>query len=81
MSWGLTGESMPISKVAATKDSEAKYGTSHAERHTLYAGTIVLQAGSRATDKVVGLVMRTGMCLFVSVKYKWETDNWWKKIF
>jgi hypothetical protein len=60
---------MPISKFAASKDNDAKYGTSHAQRHTLYAGTIVLQAGSRATDKVVGLVMRTGMCLFL--KHKW----------
>ena len=58
---GLTGESMPIAKFAATKDSEAKYGDKHANSHTLYAGTIVLQAGSRPTDEVVGLVMRTGM--------------------
>jgi len=58
---GLTGESMPVSKIAGKPDSDAEFGTKGANKFTLFAGTKVLQAGSNADELVYGKVMSTGI--------------------
>ena len=54
---GLTGESMPVSKIPGKPDSDAEFGTKGANKFTLFAGTKVLQAGSSADEIVYGKVM------------------------
>eukprot|EP00494_Astrolonche_serrata_P030697 UN30965 len=58
---GLTGESMPVAKVAASLDSDKQYGAHGSSRFTLYAGTTVLQVGGGPDSQVWGMVMSTGI--------------------
>lgn len=66
----LTGESMPIQKISCSPDKDGKEFDSKKEsgrKHTLYAGTTVLQAraplatnSSIIANKVIGIVIATG---------------------
>ncbi len=59
---GLTGESMPVPKMAAPKDATRTPVVDHsAAKHTLFAGTTVLQAGSTDKEEVLGIVIATGI--------------------
>eukprot|EP01052_Picozoa_sp_SAG31_P034052 SAG31_NODE_3923_length_3749_cov_2.030685_4_plen_534_part_00 len=57
---GLTGESMPVRKVAIDRTSRAYYDVHKHSRHSLFAGTGVLQAGSDG-EEVEGIVTKTGV--------------------
>jgi cation-transporting ATPase 13A3/4/5 len=59
---GLTGESMPVPKTAAPKNgSNTRVTDNGAAKHTLFAGTTVLQAGSSESEVVTGVVIATGI--------------------
>ena len=56
----LTGEAMPVQKYACPNDTAA-YDPGHgAARHTLFAGTTVLQAGISSDAAVHAVVTATG---------------------
>lgn len=61
---GLTGESMPVRKVALPApegDHDPQYDPEHRDaKHTLFAGTKVLQAGT-GSDRVMAVVTATGI--------------------
>lgn len=59
---GLTGESMPVQKLALPNAADTEYD-SHGSgtRNTLFAGTTVLQAGATVDEKVIALVTGTGI--------------------
>eukprot|EP00884_Botryococcus_braunii_P008422 jgi/Botrbrau1/17581/Bobra.0166s0023.1 len=57
----LTGEAMPIQKLQAPPEGHT-YDPAHSgARHTLFAGTRVLQAGTSPSDQVLAVVTATGM--------------------
>ena len=60
---GLTGESMPVRKFsAANADAGEKYWPQKHKRHTLYAGTVVLQSIVEGDEPhVTALVVATGI--------------------
>lgn len=62
---GLTGESMPVRKIALPApetDSDPLYDSeNHDAKHTLFAGTKVLQSGTSASDQVLAVVTATGI--------------------
>lgn len=59
---GLTGEAMPVYKVALPAESDAAFvphkGNS---KNCLFAGSRVLQAGAKPSDEVVAVVVATGI--------------------
>jgi P-type E1-E2 ATPase len=55
----LTGESVPITKTPLPMESRAYHADSH-KRHTLFAGSHVLQAQSYSQGRVLAVVVRTG---------------------
>ena len=59
---GLTGESMPVQKVACANDGSSTVYDKEASgvRHTLFAGTTVLQLNPDADGNVEGIVTSTG---------------------
>ena len=60
----LTGEAMPVQKYACPNDTTA-YDPGHGQgaRHTLFAGTTVLQAGISSDAAVHAVVTATGGCM------------------
>jgi cation-transporting ATPase 13A3/4/5 len=60
---GLTGESMPVRKSAIAREgAEAtRYDAEGDAKHTLFAGTTVLQAGNAKGDVVEAVVTETGI--------------------
>ena len=58
---GLTGESMPVRKSEVPTTAGEYGGPIDDARHTLFAGTTVLQAGSNAEDEVTAIVTQTGI--------------------
>jgi cation-transporting ATPase 13A3/4/5 len=59
---GLTGESMPVPKMSAPKEASKTRVVDHgASKHTLFAGTTVLQAGATEKEEVTGVVVATGI--------------------
>jgi len=62
---GLTGESMPVRKIALPApetDNDPLYDPEHRDaKHTLFAGTKVLQSGTSASDRVLAVVTATGI--------------------
>ena len=59
---GLTGESMPVQKIAAANDGSKEVFDTEGSgvRHSLYAGTTVLQLNPDADGNVEGIVTSTG---------------------
>ena len=58
---------MPIPKLQAPNDARV-YDPAHGgARHTLFAGTTVLQAGASANEEVLAVVTATGLMLSVSL--------------
>ena len=56
---GLTGESMPVQKTACVSDNELYNPQGSGDRHTVFAGTVVLQLDGDSEGQVVALVTRT----------------------
>ena len=57
---GLTGESMPVRK-SEVPGTAGAYDVEHDQKHTLFAGTKLLQAGSDADEEVTAVVTETGI--------------------
>lgn len=57
----LTGESVPVLKTALP-EGPVPYGPETHRRHTLFCGTLVLQARAFAGPQVLAVVTRTGFC-------------------
>ncbi|KAL8587281.1 hypothetical protein ACOMHN_045528 [Nucella lapillus] len=59
----LTGESVPVTKTPLThQEDEEIYSPEIHKRHTLFAGTHVVQTRYYGTAKVLAVVVRTGYC-------------------
>lgn len=60
---GLTGESMPVRKSPIAKDGAESqvYDAEGDAKHSLFAGTTVLQSGSSGDDAVLAIVTETGI--------------------
>jgi predicted P-type ATPase len=56
---GLTGESMPVQKTSCINDSEIYDSMGNGVRHTVFAGTTVLQIDGDKNGNVLALVTRT----------------------
>ncbi|CAG0881036.1 unnamed protein product, partial [Darwinula stevensoni] len=57
----LTGESVPVTKTQLTHtEDEEIYSSEIQKRHTLFAGTRVIQTRFYGQNKVLGVVVRTG---------------------
>jgi cation-transporting ATPase 13A3/4/5 len=56
----LTGESVPISKVPLTEDSNSLFSPIHNKNNTLFCGTQVLHVQSTNSTYVKAIVIRTG---------------------
>nr|XP_004657661.2 polyamine-transporting ATPase 13A2 isoform X2 [Jaculus jaculus] len=57
----LTGESVPVLKTALPEDPRAYCSETH-RRHTLFCGTLILQARAYLGPHVLAVVTRTGFC-------------------
>jgi len=57
---GLTGESMPVRKIELPQ-TEGNYEVEKDNKHTLFAGTTLLQSGSSENDEVYAVVSETGI--------------------
>lgn len=72
----LTGEAMPVQKYQCPNENQRYSSTSHAgSRHTLYAGTTLLQAGSRPQDEVLAVVSATGPPLLKFCGCLWRVQR------
>ncbi|XP_076451738.1 polyamine-transporting ATPase 13A3-like isoform X2 [Babylonia areolata] len=59
----LTGESVPVTKTPLTHQEDGEiYSAEVHKRHTLFAGTHVVQTRYYGTAKVLAVVVRTGYC-------------------
>lgn len=56
---GLTGESMPVQKTACVNDVDEYLPESSGVRHTLFAGTTMLQLDGDREGNIIALVTRT----------------------
>ncbi|XP_037075193.1 probable cation-transporting ATPase 13A3 isoform X2 [Pollicipes pollicipes] len=56
----LTGESVPVTKVPLPARPDVRYSPQQHGRHTLFAGTLVLQTRYYKHERVLALVTRTG---------------------
>ena len=62
----FTGESVPVTKTPLVhQDDEEAYSPGAHKRHTLFAGTRVVQTRYYGTAKVLAVVVRTGKILAV----------------
>lgn len=56
----LTGESVPVTKIALPNLSDLLYDQKEHSRHTLFCGTKIIQTRYFGNEKVLAVVIRTG---------------------